>query len=61
MEWHVICQFRIFRYLVSWQKDLDFFAVKESLSIAARTCLCKDFPAYSIIGGNPARLIGERQ
>ena len=35
--------------------------VADGTVVAARTCLCKDFPAYSIIGGNPARLIGERQ
>ena len=28
--------------------------------IAARTVLCKDFPEYSIIGGNPSKLIRSR-
>lgn len=28
--------------------------------IAARTLVCKDFDAYSIIGGNPSKKIGER-
>lgn len=29
--------------------------------IAARTCVCKDFETYSIIGGNPSRKIGQRE
>jgi maltose O-acetyltransferase len=28
--------------------------------IAAGCVLCKDFPAYSIVGGNPSRLIKKR-
>lgn len=34
--------------------------VKTGSVIAARTVLTKDFPAYSIIGGNPSRLIRSR-
>lgn len=34
--------------------------VQDGTVIAARTCLCKDFPAYSVVGGNPARIIKER-
>ena len=29
--------------------------------VAACTVLCKDFPAYSIIGGNPSKLIKNRK
>lgn len=29
--------------------------------IAACTLLCKDFPAYSIVGGNPSKLIRNRK
>lgn len=35
--------------------------VRKGSIIAARTCLCKDFPSYSIIGGNPSRLIRSRK
>lgn len=28
--------------------------------VAARTCLCRDFAEYSVIGGNPSRLISNR-
>lgn len=35
--------------------------IKDGCIIAARTCLCKDFPEYSVIGGNPARLIKLRK
>lgn len=35
--------------------------VADGTVIAARTCVCKDFPAYSIIGGNPSKKIGERE
>ena len=34
--------------------------VKRGTVIAARTCLCKDFPEYSVVGGNPSRLIKYR-
>lgn len=29
--------------------------------IAARCCLCKDFPPFAVVGGNPARLIRLRK
>ena len=35
--------------------------VKKGSIIAAGTVLCKDFDEYSIIGGNPSRLIRKRQ
>ncbi len=35
--------------------------VKRGSIIAAGTVLTKDFPEYSIIGGNPAKLIRYRQ
>lgn len=35
--------------------------VADGTVIAARTCVCKDFDPYSIIGGNPSRKIGERE
>lgn len=35
--------------------------IKDGTVIGARTCLCKDFPEYSIIGGNPSRLIKSRK
>lgn len=34
--------------------------VSKGSIIAARTVLCKDFPEYSIIGGNPSKLIRSR-
>ncbi|MFY1613224.1 acyltransferase [Macellibacteroides fermentans] len=34
--------------------------IADGTVIAARTCVCKDFPAYSVIGGNPSRLIKTR-
>lgn len=34
--------------------------VKKGCIIAASTTLCKDFPEYSIVGGNPAKLIRSR-
>lgn len=34
--------------------------IKTGSVIAACTCLCKDFPAYSVVGGNPSRLIKSR-
>lgn len=34
--------------------------VADGTVIAARTCLCKDFPEYSVVGGNPARIIKMR-
>jgi maltose O-acetyltransferase len=34
--------------------------VKKGSVIAAGTVLCKDFDEYSIIGGNPSRLIRKR-
>lgn len=34
--------------------------IKRGSIIAAGCVLCKDFPAYSIIGGNPSRLIRSR-
>lgn len=34
--------------------------VLDGTVIAARTCLCKDFPEYSVVGGNPSRLIKTR-
>lgn len=34
--------------------------IKDGTIIGARCVLCKDFPEYSIVGGNPARLIRER-
>lgn len=35
--------------------------VADGSVIAARTCLTKDFPPYSIVGGNPSRLIKYRE
>ena len=35
--------------------------VADGCVIAARTCLTKDFPSYSIVGGNPSRLIKYRE
>lgn len=35
--------------------------VADGTVIAARTCMCKDFPAYSVVGGNPARILKKRQ
>ncbi len=35
--------------------------VKDGTVIAARTVMCKDFDEYSVIGGNPARLISTRE
>lgn len=34
--------------------------VADGTVIAARTCLCKDFPAYSVVGGNPSKLLKSR-
>lgn len=34
--------------------------VADGTVIAARTLVCKDVPAYSVIGGNPSRLIKSR-
>ena len=34
--------------------------IKEGSIVAAGCVLCKDFPEYSIIGGNPSRLIKSR-
>lgn len=34
--------------------------VSDGTVIAARTCLCKDFPEYSVVGGNPVKLIKMR-
>jgi maltose O-acetyltransferase len=35
--------------------------IKEGTIIAAGTVLTKDYPAYSIVGGNPSRLIKSRK
>lgn len=35
--------------------------VKKGSIIAARTVLCKDFEEYSIVGGNPSKLIRNRK
>lgn len=35
--------------------------IKRGTVIAARCVLCKDFPEYSIVGGNPSRLIRSRR
>jgi len=35
--------------------------IKKGSIVAAGCVLCKDFPEYSIIGGNPARLIRNRR
>ncbi|MFZ4797007.1 MAG: acyltransferase [Bacteroidia bacterium] len=34
--------------------------VKKGTIIAAGTVLCKDFPAYSVVGGNPSKFIKSR-
>ena len=34
--------------------------IQKGSIVAGRTVLCKDFPEYSIIGGNPSRLIRKR-
>lgn len=34
--------------------------IKRGTIIGARCLLCKDFPEYSIVGGNPSRLIRYR-
>jgi acetyltransferase-like isoleucine patch superfamily enzyme len=34
--------------------------VRTGTIIAAGTVLCKDFPEYSIVGGNPSKLIKSR-
>lgn len=34
--------------------------IRKGSIIAARTVLCKDFPEYSIVGGNPSKLIRKR-
>lgn len=34
--------------------------IENGTIIAARTVLCKNFPAYSVIGGNPSKLIKSR-
>lgn len=35
--------------------------VADGTVIAARTVVCKDFEPYSVIGGNPSRVIGTRE
>lgn len=35
--------------------------VKTGSIVGARTLLCKDFPEYSVIGGNPSKLIRSRK
>lgn len=35
--------------------------IKQGCIIAAGCILCKDFPEYSIIGGNPSKLIRSRK
>ena len=35
--------------------------IKKGSIIAARCVLCKDFPEYSVVGGNPSRLIHDRR
>ena len=35
--------------------------VKKGSIIAARCVLTKDFPEYSIVGGNPSKLIRSRK
>lgn len=35
--------------------------IKTGSVLAARTCLCKDFESYSVIGGNPSKLIKYRE
>ena len=35
--------------------------IKKGTIIGARTLLAKDFPEYSIVGGNPAKLIKSRK
>jgi len=35
--------------------------IKKGTIIAAGTILCKDFPEYSIVGGNPSALIKSRK
>lgn len=34
--------------------------IKKGTIVAAGTVLCKDFPSYSIVGGNPSKLIRSR-
>lgn len=34
--------------------------IKNGTIVAAGTVLCKDFPSYSIVGGNPSKLIRSR-
>ena len=36
-------------------------SIQSGTIVAAGCVLCKDFPAYAIIGGNPSRLIRYRQ
>ena len=35
--------------------------ISDGTVIAARTLVCKKFPPYSVIGGNPSRIIGSRE
>lgn len=35
--------------------------VKKGTIVGACTLLCKDFPEYSIVGGNPSKLIRSRK
>ena len=34
--------------------------IHDGTIVAGGCVLCKDFPAYSIVGGNPSRLIRQR-